>query len=1254
MLIRTLALSAFLALVTLQPLPASDLACLEISRWGERGTAASFAVDGPRLFVADGRGVALYDLSDPNLIRQITTLRTRHASRQVGLVGNDRVVVLTSASLELLSVDGDRLTLLGSTPLQAQALAVGNQQIVTAGDELQRWMIAGDRLVPIASPRHLSRRVTALLIDGNHLYAGLQGSGIDVYALGSSLEPIAFITASALQMIRNGSTLFAAAGAGFYEIDVSNPAAPQVIGLFGASSGDFRSIAMVNGQLALGRGDRSLQLYGRGDGWKLIDTLEIPATALAVAGSRLLAGGRSFDRFSLPLQEPAAFRSLSTGGGKIRVEQEFSEAAAPRLGVATDGRYAYVADPPFLRVIEVGLVPREITSVWYGDESDRVRLEGNRLLVYGRGDVHIFELPSPERPVWRGIYYALGTSPNDARMAGPYLLEANRGSGFHLLDISNPAVPVHLSGLKNDGYGQWIGMAAMEGYAYGIVARGIKVVDLTDPHDAEFVHFIGIERILGAEVLEHPAGALLLVLDGTTLRIFDLSIPLQPMEIASVDLFEPADLTTDGTNAWVVSVNGEAARVDLSDPRRPAAHRFAASWAMGRDIAASGGIFAIADDYSVRFHHQESGDDAPVSALRWSRVPGQSAALVEWEGAGDLFEIATSNDPGFAQSQTRHAIQPSLLLSLDGPVYVRVRHVSACGAGAWSQPLLIGGGNQPRAVFAESGRRIILAPDTHQQSVNIPLRNLAAVPVTVQLKSDTSEGITLPSPLTLAPHERREVTIQIDSSIAATSELSLDDGSGAAPPSLFRLRVDRPVVHENSRSSSAPILVPGVGATAGAAGTRWKSDLHLFCERGPCSATAGFSNAASPDREHRATLELQQGETLVVEDAVARLFGLDGVSGTLGISTGAGQNLRAAAYTYNDSPQGKYGQRIPASREGDASRGRTLRLSGIAADQRSRTNLGLVNPHPHAVQLEIDLRDARGVSAGSRTLLLAPLASQMIFVSELAGGASIAAGYATISAAEPIVAYASRIDQQSGDATFSYGLPVETATAGAAFFEQVGSTAGAAGTRWKTAIQLTPLDGDASVDLLFIPANGGVSAKRTLTLTGGASYDSDDLFGDLLADVSPAEASAGMLLVESDQRLSGWGRIYNDSLEGTFGQNLPLRRSDHLAAGRATQMFPLGDTTGVRTNITLVETAGKPASARLTLFDAAGSLLAARDVSLTPHSSLQLLSILREMGAGGASDVRLELMQTSGSGRVSGFASVVQNSTGDAMLISAE
>jgi hypothetical protein len=1254
MLIRTLALSTFLALVALQPLSASDLACLEISRWGERGTAASFAVDGSRLFVADGRGVALYDLSDPNLIRQLSTLRTRHASRQIGLLGSDRLVVLTTESLELLSIDGDRLMLLGSTPVQAQALAIGNQLIVTAGSELQRWVIAGDRLVPSGPAFRPSRSVGSLLIDGNHLYAGMQPSGIDVYAIGSSFEPIAFIPATALAMVRSGSSLFTAAGAGFYEIDVSNPAAPQLIGLFGASSGDFRSIAAINGQVALGQGDRFLQLYGRSDGWQLIDTLEIPATALAVAGSRLLSGGRSFDRFFLPLQNPVAFRSLSIDGGRFNVEREFTEAAAPRLGVATNGRLAYVADPPYLRVIEIGLVPREITSVWYGDESDRVRLEGNRLLVYGRGDVHIFELSSPEHPVWRGVYYALGTSPNDARMAGPYLLEANRGSGFHLLDISNPAVPVHLSGLRNDGYGQWIGMAAMEGYAYGIAARGIKVVDLTDPHDAEFVHFIGIERILGAEVMQHPAGSLLLVLDGTSLRIFDLAVPLQPMEIAVVDLFEPADLTVDGTNAWVVSVDGQAARVDLSDPRRPVVHRFAASWMMGRDIAAAGGIFAIADDYSVRFHHQQRGDDGPVGPLRWTRVPAQRAALVEWAGAGDLFEIATSSDPEFAQSQTRHSIQPSLLLSLDGPLHVRVRSVSACGAGAWSEPLLIGAGNQPRVVFAESGRRVVMPPDTQQQSVGIPLRNLEAVPVTVQLQSDASAGITLPSPVTLAPHERREVTIQIDSSAAAASQLSLDDGSGAESPSRYLLRVDRPVVQEGPRSGSASLLVPGVGATAGAAGTRWKSDLHLFCERGPCSVTAGFTSAASPDREHRTSLELQQGETLVVEDAIARLFGLDGVSGTVGIATPPGQTLRAAAYTYNDSPHGKYGQRIPGSLTGDASRGRTLRLAGIAADHQARTNLGLVNPHGHAVQVEIDLRDDRGVSAGSRSLLLAPLASQMIFVSELAGGVAIPAGYATISASEPIVAYASRIDQQSGDATFSYGLPVETATGGAALFEQVGSTAGAAGTRWKTAIQLTPLDGDATVDLLYIPANGGSSTQRTITLTGGASFVSEDLFGDLLAEVSPAEASAGMLRVESAERLSGWGRIYNDSVDGTFGQNLPLRRSDQLAAGRALQMFPLGDTSGVRSNVTLVETAGKPASARLTLFDASGALLAMRDVSLTSHSSVQLLSILRELGAAGASDVRLEVSQISGSGRISGFASVVQNSTGDAMLIVAE
>ena len=67
--------------------------CAQLGTWGSRGIPTDLLVRGSRVYAADGRGVSMYDVSNPALIRQLAYRDTRY-STAIGLHGDD-IVLLT-------------------------------------------------------------------------------------------------------------------------------------------------------------------------------------------------------------------------------------------------------------------------------------------------------------------------------------------------------------------------------------------------------------------------------------------------------------------------------------------------------------------------------------------------------------------------------------------------------------------------------------------------------------------------------------------------------------------------------------------------------------------------------------------------------------------------------------------------------------------------------------------------------------------------------------------------------------------------------------------------------------------------------------------------------------------------------------------------------------------------------------------------------------------------------------------------------
>ena len=134
-------------------------------------------------------------------------------------------------------------------------------------------------------------------------------------------------------------------------------------------------------------------------------------------------------------------------------------------------------------------------------------------------------------------------------------------------------------------------------------------------------------------------------------------------------------------------------------------------------------------------------------------------------------------------------------------------------------------------------------------------------------------------------------------------------------------------------------------------------------------------------------------------------------------------------------------------------------------------------------------------------------------------------------------------------------------------------------------------------------------------------------------------------------------RTYNLTANGTLGQFIPAIRSNALIgkalAGSLPQLLSLqqiAQNSLYRTNVGIAEGSGNGASVLLRIFDSAGLKL--RDVPLTlaAGEQRQLNSLLASQGVE-LSDGRIEVQVLDGGGKVTAYASVVDNTSKDPLLV---
>jgi hypothetical protein len=584
-------------------------------RWGSRGVARALVVQPGRVLAADGRGLAVYDTSTS--LRQITSFVTARRSLDIAAAEND-VFLLTEGGIERLRLSGEGTFVARVESIDRPnftAIATNGRFTAAVGPDVELWE-NGAHKMHLAGNYALRTRALSAAFHGDRLYVVVENEGILIFdpAAAGALTPLATIGTPSVCIAISGDRLYvAAAGSGLLIYDISDDENPVRLSHIGELV-DYQYIA-VSGNLAFaGELPDKTSVYDVSSpvNPRLLSTIHDPVSVLAAAGNRLYLAGQLIDKYDYTNETGAQLQawdltspSSPVPAGEIRD----GNLAGPLSGVATDGRYAYVADPPRFRVIDLTFpnAPREAASIEVPGLQDYVRIQGRTAAVYGRHSVNLIDISDPAHPRSIGGWDSLGAPPSTAAFAGGHVVEGNPWSGFHLLDVTNPLDPIQIGGYK----GHYYSVAAVEEAAYTSELNTVRVMDLTTPTNVQIAGFL---PAAGKQVETAPASPshprLLYVVTAEGVHLFTLDDPLHPAEAAMIPL--PAGgVLGAGADVAFYAVGGAVYRLDVSNPASPLVTLTNIQVSNPRQIGVAGDKLVIADSYWLQVY-----GDAPVVKRR--------------------------------------------------------------------------------------------------------------------------------------------------------------------------------------------------------------------------------------------------------------------------------------------------------------------------------------------------------------------------------------------------------------------------------------------------------------------------------------------------------------------------------------------------------------------------------------------------------------------------------------------------------------
>ena len=219
---------------------------------------------------------------------------------------------------------------------------------------------------------------------------------------------------------------------------------------------------------------------------------------------------------------------------------------------------------------------------------------------------------------------------------------------------------------------------------------------------------------------------------------------------------------------------------------------------------------------------------------------------------------------------------------------------------------------------------------------------------------------------------------------------------------------------------------------------------------------------------------------------------------------------------------------------------------------------------------------------------------------------------------------------------------------------------GTAGTNWRTDLEVHnpgTVQARFTLSLLKKDADNGSPQGATFTLDGGKSTR----YLDVLASsaVGFGFSGAGTL------RVTPWagtvmvtGRTYNDQPGGTYGQFIAGEAQDAaIPSGQEARLVQISQSVtagvGFRTNLGIVNASATPVTVEVKLFRGDGSYLGVQNHTLPAYGFKQVNEVFKTVTTQDVADGYAVLRTTTSGGSFFAYASVIDNTSGDPILIPA-
>ncbi len=220
------------------------------------------------------------------------------------------------------------------------------------------------------------------------------------------------------------------------------------------------------------------------------------------------------------------------------------------------------------------------------------------------------------------------------------------------------------------------------------------------------------------------------------------------------------------------------------------------------------------------------------------------------------------------------------------------------------------------------------------------------------------------------------------------------------------------------------MFVPAAAHVSGAAGTNWRTDVEIY---NIGQQTAQYRIALLRKNQNNSNpvtvgFNLFSGQSVRYDDILQSIFNFDG-SASLWITVQSGEVI-VSSRTYNETPDGTYGQYIGGALEAQAIQqgqdGRIIQLThNRASNQGFRTNVGFLNCTSLDISVRAELYSWDGSLIGTKNYGLGPyMYTQIDRIFEQVTQSDVSDGYVIVETLTPggkLFAYASVVDNRTGD-----------------------------------------------------------------------------------------------------------------------------------------------------------------------------------------------------------------------------------------------